>query len=137
MLGATGILTRDIQEIGKAFRLAVFNVLTGNRDDHAKNFSFIRDKRWLLSPAYDLTFSPGTGGEHTTSLMGQGKPTRRDLEKLAAKHGIKPASIIEEVRSAVARWPEFAARLDIPGDRINAYQLRLQAIDRHVQGKTR
>lgn len=34
----------------------VFNVLTDNKDDHLKNFSFIcREGKWSLAPAYDLT----------------------------------------------------------------------------------
>ena len=36
----------------------VFNVLTDNKDDHAKNFSFIyKEGNWALAPAYDLTLS--------------------------------------------------------------------------------
>lgn len=44
-----------------------------NRDDHAKNFSFIYDeerKKWHMSPAYDLTYSNTYYGEHTTTVDG-------------------------------------------------------------------
>lgn len=46
-----------------------------NTDDHAKNFSFLMDKqgKWTLSPAYDLTFSSGQGGQQSTMLMGEGQ----------------------------------------------------------------
>jgi len=40
-------LTKDINEVKKLFRLAVFNLFTHNRDDHAKNFSFMLDKKTL------------------------------------------------------------------------------------------
>jgi serine/threonine-protein kinase HipA len=72
LLTLTGILTRDVREVEKAFRLAAFNVLTHNRDDHSKNFSFLMDEAglWRLSPAYDLTFSSGPGGEQSTTVMG-------------------------------------------------------------------
>ena len=53
------------------------NVLANNRDDHAKNFSFLLDARnkWVLSPAYDLVFSmvpPEMG-----AAVGHGLPTPR------------------------------------------------------------
>ena len=61
LIGLSSIMTRDIRECEKMFRYAVFNVLAHNRDDHAKNFSFLMDSQgqWKLSPAYDLTFSSG------------------------------------------------------------------------------
>ncbi len=61
------------------FVLAVFNVLTHNRDDHARQFSYTmeRDGTWRLAPAYDLTWSSGPGGEHSTSVMGHGKDITR------------------------------------------------------------
>ena len=38
-------ITRDVQECEVLFRNSVFNVLTHNRDYHAKNFSFIMDEK--------------------------------------------------------------------------------------------
>ena len=37
----------------------VFNVLAGNIDDHARNFSFIMNRagKWSLAPAYDMVYS--------------------------------------------------------------------------------
>jgi serine/threonine-protein kinase HipA len=40
LLNLTATLTKDIREVEKMYRLAVFNVMAHNRDDHAKNFSF-------------------------------------------------------------------------------------------------
>ena len=61
----------------------VFNYLADNEDDHAKNFSFIFDennKRWSLSPAYDLTNSHTRFGEHQILVAGKGKDvTKEDL----------------------------------------------------------
>jgi serine/threonine-protein kinase HipA len=47
------------------FRLAVFNVIAHNRDDHGKNVTYLMNAKgeWRLSPAYDLTFSSGRVGE--------------------------------------------------------------------------
>ena len=114
ILKATAWLTKDIKESEKQFRAAVFNVLSHNRDDHAKNFSFLMDKlgTWQVSPAYDLTFSSGPSGEHCTLVMGEGKnPTLNHLLKLAEIGGIKKQNaiqVIEEVRCAVAQWEVFA-----------------------------
>ena len=86
-----------------------------NRDDHAKNFSFLLDDsngKWGLSPAYDLTFSHGPGGEHSTTVAGEGsQPTRKQCIDLAVRYDIgtsRAASIFAEIADAVSRWPEFA-----------------------------
>lgn len=103
LLTLTMHLTRDMQEVKKAFRLACFNLLTHNRDDHAKNFSYLMDEKgtWQFSPAYDLTFSYGPG---------EGKnPTINHLIKLGKKHSIKDTQkIIKEVKDAVLQWQYFA-----------------------------
>jgi len=104
-LKATHLLTRSVQELEAAFRLAVFNAVFHNRDDHAKNFSFLMDRNgnWKLAPAYDLTWSAGPGGEHTTSYVGEGRnPEKKHYFELAAKSGIgekRATEIIEEVES--------------------------------------
>lgn len=88
LLKLTMALTGDINETERMFRLMVFNVLTGNRDDHAKNFSFLYDGgRWQLSPAYDLVRSYGFTGFHSTTIAGTGNPTRADIFKVAELTG--------------------------------------------------
>lgn len=81
LLHLTGYLTQDPAQVDEMFRRMVFNVLTDNKDDHAKNFSFIcRDGRWTLSPAYDLTrASEGYNNEHATSVNYNGIPTAEDM----------------------------------------------------------
>ena len=41
------------------YKLMVFNLVFSNKDDHARNFSFLMNEEgeWKFSPAYDLTFS--------------------------------------------------------------------------------
>ena len=90
IMKATLYLTKDIRQCEIQFRNAVFNVFSHNRDDHSKNFSFLMDEggNWAVSPAYDLTFSSGPAGEHSTMIMGEGKnPTKnwRDFAGCAAK----------------------------------------------------
>ena len=58
------------------YRRMCFNVFAHNRDDHAKNFTYLydeKDKGWCLSPAYDLTYSNTYYGEHTTTVDGIGR----------------------------------------------------------------
>jgi len=81
LLHLTGYLTQDPAQVDEMFRRMVFNVLADNKDDHAKNFSFIcRNGKWSLSPAYDLTRSTeGYNGEHATSTNNNGLPTIEDM----------------------------------------------------------
>jgi len=114
VIKATYILTKNMVEVEKQFRNVVFNVFSHNRDDHAKNFSFIMDEKglWTVSPAYDLTFSAGPGGEHCTTIMGNGRnPGTKELLKLATIGKIndqKALLIINQVKDAVSKWKQFA-----------------------------
>jgi len=125
LLTLTLHLTKDFNEQKKMFRLAVFNLFTHNRDDHAKNFSFLlKENQWYLSPAYDLTFSFGPGGEHSTTYMGEGKnPTIKHLNMLAEKHNIKDAKkIMKEVLEVVNSFEYFAKKTNLSTKLITKYQ---------------
>ena len=117
LLALTLHITKDVNEVQKMFRLAVFNLLTHNRDDHAKNFSFLmeNDGRWKLSPAYDLTFSYGPGGEHSTTYLGEGKNPDKDiLLALAKKHDIVDAKrVIEEIEDVVMHFEVYAKNIEL------------------------
>lgn len=107
LLQATLALTRDMREVEKLFRQMVFNVLIGNKDDHAKNFSFIyQNDQWKLSPAYDLLPSDGFNNNHTTTVNGKGKPTMEDCVEVAGQTSIsmkKAKLIVEEVQAGVKK----------------------------------
>lgn len=80
LMKATFHLTQSINEVKKLYRLMVFNVLTFNQDDHAKNFSFLcKNGKWECAPAYDLVYSSGFNGNHSTTVNGKGNPTREDF----------------------------------------------------------
>lgn len=134
LIALTQGLTRDVREVEAMFRLAVFNVIAHNRDDHAKNFTYLMNAKgeWRLSPAYDLTFSSGPGGEQTTTVMGQGKaPSIADLTKLGEVAGLPKAdvrAIIERTREAVRAWPELAARHGVTKSQIKLIGSRLTAL---------
>jgi serine/threonine-protein kinase HipA len=108
-------ITRDQRECKSMFKLAVFNVLAHNHDDHARQFSFVmtRDGAWRMAPAYDLTWSSGPGGEHSSSILGHGKHITRDhLIKLGKKADMKEhdiSKVIEHAQAAVNKWETFAS----------------------------
>ncbi len=99
-------------------RRAVFNVLARNQDDHVKQVSFLMDKqgRWRLSPAYDLTCAFNPAGRwtarHQMAINGKLDDfTPEDLLRLGESAEQTPSrvrAIIEQVSSAVSRWPDFA-----------------------------
>ena len=109
LMKLTRLLTRENKEdLQDMFRRMCFNVYAHNRDDHAKNFSYLYDEEnrlWRLSPAYDLTFSNTYFGEHTTSVNDNGaSPTEGDLLAVGIKAGLPEAwckASLAEVRSTV------------------------------------
>lgn len=108
-------LTNDYSQLEELYRRMCFNVFSHNRDDHSKNFSYLYDAeqgRWILSPAYDLTYSSSIGGEHATTVDGNGSnPGKKEL--LAVANAMKldlnwcerTADVIEEkVETHLKKW---------------------------------
>ena len=119
----TQMMTRDAAEVLKMFRNMVFNVYAKNRDDHAKNHAFLMDGngRWSLAPAYDLTFSSGPGGEHSAAIAGEGRtPGMPHLLAVARGASISDQDakdVIEQVRTSVNQWPQFAEKVGLSKSR--------------------
>ncbi|MCC6218556.1 MAG: type II toxin-antitoxin system HipA family toxin [Aquabacterium sp.] len=118
-----GQLALPYEDLEEAFRRMVFNVMARNCDDHTKNFAFLLrqgSQRWELAPAYDVTFAHNPKGEwthqHLMSVNGKFKGFDvADLLAEADRFGVGTAKrVIEEVRAAVLRWPEFAQQADLP-----------------------
>lgn len=109
LMKLTKILTRDCYEdVENMFRRMCFNVFAHNRDDHSKNFTYLYDEMqdsWRLSPAYDLTYSRTSYGEHTTTVDGNGRnPGRKDLLAVGMAAGMEKKcclEIIEEIERCV------------------------------------
>ncbi len=131
LLALSAIITRDIREAEKMFRLAVFNVLSHNRDDHAKNFTFLMNAHgeWRLSPAYDLTFSGGPGGEQTTMVMGEGKsPGVSHLAKLGADAKLPKKAVqdvIAQTLEALGGWRNLAKANGVRATNIKLIETRI------------
>ena len=109
LMKLTKILTRDHKpDLENMFRRMCFNVYAHNRDDHAKNFTFLYDEKkdhWGLAPAYDLTYSNTYYGEHTTSVNGNGvDPGKAELLAVARASGMNErrcAKIADEIYEIV------------------------------------
>ena len=103
-------------ELNELYLRMVFNILSNNTDDHAKNFSFIMEKdgTWHLAPAYDLCFILKTAASpekhHEFSVRGKYEDiTIADLLAFAAQNDIKnPAKHIEQVKDALRDFRELA-----------------------------
>lgn len=115
--------TRHAGDQDEMFRRMAFNVFTHNRDDHLKNHAFLMDAegRWRLSPAYDVSFSDGPGGEHHLAIAGEGRrPGGAHVEAVGRALGMKPAAIaalVDPVRAAIADWPRHADAAGVPSRR--------------------
>jgi serine/threonine-protein kinase HipA len=89
------------------------------RDDHAKNFSFIRKGgEWFCSPGYDLVYSSGFNGNHSTTINGKGNPSVEDLYIAGERAGLAADAckrIIEEVKSATKDLARLVERRFLSG----------------------
>lgn len=111
------------KEIEQFYRRMVFNCLAVNQDDHVKNISFIMDRtgKWILSPAYDITFSynPTNKWLRAHQMTVNGKTSEIGLEDLfeaGSKMGIKERrckDIIGEVDLSVSNFGKFAEHAGI------------------------
>ncbi len=108
-----------MEAVEAQFRRMVFNIVARNQDDHVKNIAFLMNKQgeWSLAPAFDVTYSFNPDGAwtstHQMTLNGKRDGfTLADFDACAKaalmKRG-RASQIIDEVLTAVRRWPEFAA----------------------------
>lgn len=116
-------LALPYEALEEAFRRMAFNVMARNCDDHSKNFSFLLRqgrRQWELAPAYDVTFAHNPQGEwthqHLMAVNGRFKDfARADLLAESRRFGIGTAArVIDEVRTALQRWPHCAEEAGLP-----------------------
>lgn len=131
-------LTQDYQALLEAYRQAMFNYFSYNRDDHVKNFSFIMNStgEWKIAPAYDLMFSTGINGWHSMDFgSGTQHPTLQHLFTLAEKVGIDMGDakeIIERVRDATHSWTTIARDLNLSAETTQIISERINMIQTHT-----
>ena len=99
---------KDFEQL---YRRMVFNVLSGNIDDHARNFSFLMDRtgRWSLAPAYDMVYSIDPSvlevqKGQSLSICGKKSGIRKeDLIQIGRYHDInRPGEVIERTKDVLS-----------------------------------
>ena len=112
LMDAAYQLEKSVMAYEKILRIAYFNLVTNNRDDHSKNFSFLMDGfgKWCVAPAYDLTYSTTSHGYHSTSYDGESKnPSVAHIKSLAKLFKVNTIdSIIDQVNESVNKWSSIA-----------------------------
>lgn len=132
LLGVARKLNLTSQEAEQLFKRMVFNIISRNHDDHAKNFSFIlKDGQWGLSPAYDLAYSYKKGSEwvnsHWMSLNGKRDNFVRsdfysikDISPIFTKK--KMDAIIDKTIVEVSKWRDIASNNGVPDSLIDTIE---------------
>ena len=117
-------LQLPMQAIEQQFRRMAFNIVARNQDDHVKNIAFLMNKSgdWMLSPAFDMTYSFNPSGAWTAShqMTMNGKRDNFTLDdfnacakKALMKRG-RAAKIVTEVQATVSKWKKFADQAGLP-----------------------
>ncbi len=116
------------KEIEQYYRRMVFNVLLVNQDDHVKNTSFLMDKngKWILAPAYDLTFSYNLDNKWLKAhqMLINGKSTNityEDLIESGRTMGInkrKCDRIIDDVKTVAEKSADYLEQEGIKDDTV-------------------
>ncbi|MEQ1591964.1 MAG: HipA domain-containing protein [Thiobacillaceae bacterium] len=109
--------------VEQQFRRMAFNVIARNQDDHVKNIAFLMDQTgtWSLSPAFDMTYSYNPAGiwtaQHQMSLNGKRDGFSLDDFRACAKSALmkrgRAEAIVDDVRTAVAKWPDYADQAQV------------------------
>jgi len=119
-------LNLPMAAVEEQFRRMVFNLIARNQDDHVKNIAFLMDKagRWSLAPAFDVIYSFNPDGDWTArhQMTMNGKRDGFTLAdfRVCAKSALmkrgRAEAIAEEVRAAVAKWPDYAEQAQVMKD---------------------
>jgi serine/threonine-protein kinase HipA len=110
-------LAADLREL---FRRVLFNVATGNRDDHLRNHGFIRGPRgWRLAPAYDMNPST-TKDVHVLAIDDSSAlPELGTVLQTAAFYRVGPADAQAELarlQRVLANWESKAKALGLSAE---------------------
>ena len=110
---------KDFEQL---YRRMVFNVLSGNIDDHARNFSFLMDRtgRWSLAPAYDIVYSIDPSvlevqKGQSLSICGKKFGIRKeDLIHIGRYYDInRPGEVIERTKDVMSNLHGYMKEEDI------------------------
>ena len=120
----TNKICNNQSDVIELYKRMIFNALSFNVDDHAKNFEFImnRQGQWSLSPAFDITYSKGVVKTHITTINGKSENfSIEDFLSIAHKNLISEKSalkIIEIVSAKLLEFGQIARELGVDEDTI-------------------
>lgn len=115
-------LDLEYKDFEQLYRRMVFNVLAGNIDDHARNFSFIMNRagKWSLAPAYDMVYSIDPSileiqkGQSLTICGKVSEIRKEDLIYLGRYYDInRPGEVIERTCDALSNLQGYMKEEDI------------------------
>ena len=119
-------LNLPMADVEEQFRRMAFNIVARNQDDHVKNIAFLMDKtgRWSLAPAFDVTYSYNPSGSwtdrHQMTMNGKRNGFMladfRACAKTALMKRGRAEAIMDEVCTAVKKWPDYAEQADVMND---------------------
>jgi serine/threonine-protein kinase HipA len=125
-------LNLPMATVEEQFRRMAFNIIARNQDDHVKNIAFLMDKagRWSLAPAFDVIYSHNPAGDWTAThqMTMNGKRDGFTLAdfRACAKNAVmkrgRADAIVEEVRAAVMKWPDFTEQAQV----LNTWRKQIQ-----------
>jgi serine/threonine-protein kinase HipA len=125
-------LNLPMAAVEEQFRRMVFNLIARNQDDHVKNIAFLMDKagRWSLAPAFDVIYSFNPDGDwtarHQMTINGKRDGFTLADFRACAKSALmkrgRAEAIVEEVRTAVTKWPAHAEQANV----INGWRKQIQ-----------
>jgi len=124
------------EALEQQYRRTVFNIVGRNQDDHTKNIAFLMNKRgeWLLSPAFDITYSYNPNGEWTSKhqMSLNGKRDHFTIEDLIAfgKNAdltkAKARKIIQEIIEVFSSWNMYAKKCGVPQTQLGEIKKNLR-----------
>ncbi len=130
------LLRLKYPEAEQMFRRMVFNVFATNCDDHTKNFAFHlkQSGEWELAPAYDVCYCYNPQNiwvsQQTLSINGKHKNiSKEDLLTIAKANNIKKGEkVIDEIKTVVKNWRDFANRTNVRRNLMQTIQDNLHTI---------
>jgi len=132
LIKASRVLCKSPQAGQIQFARAIFNLLSCNQDDHAKNWAFLQNDNgsWKPSPFYDITYSPTAFNEHSTAFIGYGKePPLKIIQQLATDASFsswqEAKEVIEKVSDAISQFTSVAKSQGVQKNTINQIQKQL------------
>lgn len=108
--------------IVQAARRLLFNRYAVNHDDHGRNHAFLYDdltQTWKLSPAYDLTYTPGMLSRGLM-IAGEVHPSMEVIAGFLSTVAIDRAetkSLLDQVLAAISTFSALARSSGLPAEK--------------------